>query len=53
MYLLDAPADTFNFMVLGYAVIFLTIGLFIVSLVVRSRNLKREIEMLDEIEAES
>jgi CcmD family protein len=53
MYLIDAPADTFNFMVLGYVVIFLTIGLFIVSLVVRMRNLNREIEMLDEIEAET
>jgi CcmD family protein len=53
MYLLDTTADTFNYMVLGYAVIFVTIGLFIASLVVRTRNLSREIEMLDEIEAET
>lgn len=53
MYLLDTTADTFNYMVLGYAVIFIMIGLFITSLVVRTRNLQREIEMLDEIEAET
>lgn len=52
MYLLDGPADTFNFMLLGFAVILGTMALFIVSLVVRFRNARRDLELLGEIEAE-
>lgn len=52
MFLLDAPADTFNFMVLGFLVIFGTMSLFLISLVVRFRNFQRDLELLGEIEAE-
>ncbi len=48
----DAPADTFNYMVLGYGVILGTMTLFIVSLFVRFRNLRRELEYLEESEGE-
>jgi hypothetical protein len=46
MFLQEAPADTFSFMILGYAVILGAIGLFIASLIVRHRNLLRDLEAL-------
>lgn len=52
MFLLDAPAETFNFMLLGFAVILGSIGLFVISLIIRTRNLKRDLELVDQVEAE-
>ena len=49
--LLQAPAETMNFMLLGFAVILGTMGFFILSLIMRFRNLKQDREVLDEIEA--
>jgi hypothetical protein len=49
--ILQAPADTMNFMLLGFAVIFGTMGLFVLSLVMRFRSLKQDLEVLEEIEA--
>ncbi len=48
----DAPADTFNFMVLGYGVILGSMTLFIISFFVRFRNLRRELEYLEDSEGE-
>jgi membrane-bound ClpP family serine protease len=45
------PAETFDYMVLGFAVILGSMGLFLVSLVVRYRNLKRDLDLLEEMEA--
>lgn len=53
MLLQEGPADTFSYMVFGYAVILGTMGLFVLSLFVRIRNLRREKETLDELEVES
>jgi hypothetical protein len=52
MLLLDAPADTFNYMVLGYSVIMGCILLYILSLALRFRKLQREIEIYKAIEME-
>jgi hypothetical protein len=52
MFLQEAPADTFNFMVVGYAVILGAIALFIVSLIVRHRNLLRDLEVLGNLEGD-
>jgi CcmD family protein len=46
----QAPAETTRYMVAGYSVIFSVIFLYIVSLVVRRRNLKRDLEILNEME---
>ena len=43
-------AETTNFMVAGYSVIFGVMGLYVISLVVRMRNLRAQERMLDEIE---
>jgi hypothetical protein len=51
MFLQEAPADTVSYMILGFGVILGTIGLYLVSLVVRWRNAQRDLRMLEEIEA--
>jgi len=48
----EAPADTTTFMIAGYAVIFGVMLLYIISLYIRKRNLERDLEVLQEIEAE-
>jgi hypothetical protein len=48
----ETPADTFNFMVLGFGVILGSMGLFVISLFVRFRNLRRDLEYLKETEGE-
>lgn len=45
-------ADTTGFMVLGLTVIIGTIALFIVYLMIRQRNLRRDLELIESIEAE-
>ena len=51
MLTLQAPADTLSYMLLGFGVIFLALGVLILSLIVRFRNLNRDMEILKEIEA--
>jgi CcmD family protein len=46
----QAPAETTRYMVAGYSVIFSVMLLYVVSLIVRRHNLKRDLEILDEME---
>jgi hypothetical protein len=48
----ETLADRFNFMVLGFGVILGSMGLFVISLFVRFRNLRRDLEYLKETEGE-
>ena len=48
--LLQAPAETTGYMIAGYLVIFGIMFLYIISLFIRSRKLKQEIETLNEME---
>jgi CcmD family protein len=48
----QAPAETTNYMVAGYTVIFSVIFAYIFSLIIRSRSLKREVQTLNDLEAE-
>jgi hypothetical protein len=50
MYLQEAPAETFNYMAFGYIMILGTMGLYLLSLVSRYRNLERDMELLDELD---
>jgi CcmD family protein len=50
--ILQAPAETTRYMIAGYSVIFSVMFLYIVSLIVRSRKLKQELETLKELEQE-
>lgn len=47
---MDVTPDTVNFMVLGYAVIFGVMALYLGSLVMRFRNLREDTKTLDEVE---
>jgi len=51
MFLQEAPAETFNYMAFGFIVILGTMGLYLLSLVNRYRNLERDMELLDELGA--
>jgi hypothetical protein len=50
MWLQEAAANTFDYMVLGYAVILGTMGVFILSIVLRVRSLRKDEELLNELE---
>jgi hypothetical protein len=50
MYLQQGPADTMNYMFLGFAVILGTMAFFVLSLIVRFQNLRKDEAVLDEIE---
>lgn len=46
----DAVPNTVNYMIAGYAVIFSALGLYLFSLVIRTRNAHRDLEMMRELE---
>jgi hypothetical protein len=46
----QAPAETTRFMIAGYAVIFSIMLVYVISIFIRRRNIKRELDMLKEIE---
>ncbi len=49
---MQGPADTLNYMVAGYAVIFSVLVVYLASLVIRWRNLRQDKEMLEQMEKE-
>ena len=49
---MDGPADTLNYFLAGYAVIFGLMLVYIASLVVRWNSLKKDEELLKELEEE-
>ena len=50
MFTQPPPAETFEYMVLGFTVILGSMALFLLSMVVRYRNLKRDLDLLEETE---
>ena len=46
----QAPAETTTYMVAGYSVIFGIMLIYIISLILRNRNLKRDMQTLHELE---
>lgn len=50
MFLQDSIPDTSYYMNLGYTISFLVIGLYVLSLYIRTRNLKRDLTMLEDME---
>ncbi|HEY9088589.1 MAG TPA: hypothetical protein VIO36_10505 [Anaerolineaceae bacterium] len=47
---MEGPANTLAYMIAGYAIIFTVLAVYLVSLVVRWRNLRQDEETLREIE---
>ena len=48
----EGPANTTNYMIAGYAVIFGVMLIYLVSLLIRQRNLQKDLEVLEEIQVE-
>ena len=46
----EAPSETTGYMILGYAVIFGTLLLYLFSMYTRWRNLKKDEELLKDLE---
>ncbi len=46
----DAPAETTGYMIAGYVVIFGSMLVYLLSLVMRSRSLSQDLEVLKEME---
>ncbi|MEY2820308.1 MAG: hypothetical protein ACKOBL_07185 [Chloroflexota bacterium] len=44
--------NTDNYMVAGYIVSFITLGIYLLSMYVRSRNLKRDLETYESMDTE-
>lgn len=51
-FLQDGPANTTSYMIAGYAVIFGVMLIYLISLLVRQRNLQKDLEVLEEIRVE-
>ncbi len=47
---MQGPANTLNYMIAGYAVFFTIMIIYLVSLVVRWRNLRQDQEMLEQVD---
>ena len=50
MFLQETTANTDGYMIAGYAVAFLVMALYVASLYVRSRNLNRDLSLLEEMD---
>jgi uncharacterized membrane protein YciS (DUF1049 family) len=48
---MDTP-DTSTYMIAGFVVSFVTMGIYVLSLYIRSRNLKRDVETLESLQTE-
>ncbi len=53
MFLQDTPPDTSGYMIAGYVVFFVMAAIYLVSLVVRSRNLQQDLAMLESMQKEN
>ena len=50
MFFLETPPDTSQYMIAGYAISFGVMLIYVISLAVRNRNLKRDLSMLEEMD---
>ena len=48
----NGTPDTSGYMIAGYVIAFLVMGLYLASIYLRSRNLKQDMSMLEEMEKE-
>jgi CcmD family protein len=46
----EGPANTTNYMIAGFAVIFGVMLIYLISLIVRQRNLQKDLDILEEIQ---
>ena len=53
MFFQEATPDTSGYMIAGYAIAFIVIALYVLSIYLRSRNLNRDLTLLEEMDKES
>ena len=53
MFLQEVTPDTSGYMIAGYAIAFIVMSLYVISLYLRNRNLKRDLETLEELDESS
>lgn len=46
----NGPAETTGYMVAGYIIIFSVMAIYLVSLVIRRRNLDRDLEAMEDLQ---
>ncbi len=46
----EGPAETTGYMIAGYAVIFGIMGIYLISLIIRQRNLKQDLALLQDLD---
>jgi hypothetical protein len=51
MFFQEGTPDTSGYMIAGYAVAFVVMIIYVLSLYVRNRNLKKDLTMLDELDS--
>jgi len=47
--LLETTPNTTGYMIAGYAIAFVTMGIYVLSMYIRSVNLKRDMEILESL----
>jgi hypothetical protein len=50
MFFQDITPDTSGYMIAGYAIAFIVMGLYVTSMYMRSRNLKQDMSTLEEMD---
>jgi hypothetical protein len=50
MFIQNGTPDTSSYMIAGYVITFLVMGLYLASIYIRNRNLKQDMSMLEEME---
>jgi len=50
---METIPDTSGYMIAGYAISFLTMGIYVASMYIRHINLKRDLETLESLEKET
>jgi cell division protein FtsL len=49
---LETTPDTSGYMIAGFAVAFITMGLYVISMYIRNQNLQRDLETLEAMKSE-
>jgi cell division protein FtsL len=50
---MESTPDTSGYMIAGFVVSFITMGIYVVSLYIRNLNLKRDVETLESLQIEN
>jgi Na+-transporting methylmalonyl-CoA/oxaloacetate decarboxylase gamma subunit len=53
MFFQEATPNTTGYMIAGYAVAFIVMALYVISIYIRSRNLRQDMSMLNEMEEDT